>query len=154
MKLTAEQVARHIIVLLLPDSQCSSADLSSRPYSHSSSTSDADRNATSGAEQAAGNVLQTALEQRSRSWPAFDSFLLSSMSPLCSGGNSEELHVGKISFAPLEVLGHGTAGTFVFRYDTDAHNTAQCDGRGHVRAEQLCFSLALQHKTREEYPCE
>lgn len=30
-------------------------------------------------------------------------------------GNSEEVHVGKISFSPSEVLGHGSAGTFVFR---------------------------------------
>uniref|UniRef100_A0A669BKI2 Serine/threonine-protein kinase/endoribonuclease IRE1 n=1 Tax=Oreochromis niloticus TaxID=8128 RepID=A0A669BKI2_ORENI len=29
--------------------------------------------------------------------------------------NSEEVHVGKISFSPSEVLGHGSAGTFVFR---------------------------------------
>uniref|UniRef100_A0A669BR24 Serine/threonine-protein kinase/endoribonuclease IRE1 n=1 Tax=Oreochromis niloticus TaxID=8128 RepID=A0A669BR24_ORENI len=32
-----------------------------------------------------------------------------------SEGNSEEVHVGKISFSPSEVLGHGSAGTFVFR---------------------------------------
>lgn len=31
--------------------------------------------------------------------------------------NSEEVHVGKICFSPSEVLGHGSAGTFVFRYD-------------------------------------
>ncbi|XP_035765949.1 serine/threonine-protein kinase/endoribonuclease IRE2-like [Neolamprologus brichardi] len=30
-------------------------------------------------------------------------------------GNSEEVHVGKICFSPSEVLGHGSAGTFVFR---------------------------------------
>uniref|UniRef100_A0AAX7TTI5 non-specific serine/threonine protein kinase n=1 Tax=Astatotilapia calliptera TaxID=8154 RepID=A0AAX7TTI5_ASTCA len=29
--------------------------------------------------------------------------------------NSEEVHVGKICFSPSEVLGHGSAGTFVFR---------------------------------------
>lgn len=27
------------------------------------------------------------------------------------------MHVGKICFSPSEVLGHGSAGTFVFRYD-------------------------------------
>uniref|UniRef100_A0A3B5AWJ2 non-specific serine/threonine protein kinase n=1 Tax=Stegastes partitus TaxID=144197 RepID=A0A3B5AWJ2_9TELE len=34
---------------------------------------------------------------------------------LLSEGNSEEVQVGKISFNPSEVLGHGTAGTSVFR---------------------------------------
>ncbi|XP_008304406.1 serine/threonine-protein kinase/endoribonuclease IRE1-like [Stegastes partitus] len=29
-------------------------------------------------------------------------------------GSREEVQVGKISFSPSEVLGHGTAGTFVF----------------------------------------
>lgn len=38
-----------------------------------------------------------------------------------SEGNSEEVHVGKISFTPSEVLGHGTAGTFVFRYVACVH---------------------------------
>lgn len=51
----------HIIAFPLPDSHCSSADLFSRPDSRSSSssTSVADRNIPSGAEHAAGNVLQT-----------------------------------------------------------------------------------------------
>ncbi|XP_069023754.1 serine/threonine-protein kinase/endoribonuclease IRE1 [Embiotoca jacksoni] len=39
-------------------------------------------------------------------------------------GNSEEVHVGKISFNPSEVLGHGTAGTFVFRGKFDARLVA------------------------------
>ncbi|XP_074540963.1 serine/threonine-protein kinase/endoribonuclease IRE1 [Halichoeres trimaculatus] len=39
-------------------------------------------------------------------------------------GNSEEVHVGKISFSPAEVLGHGTAGTFVFRGNFDGRQVA------------------------------
>lgn len=44
-----------------------------------------------------------------------ESFLLHSSFISPSEGNSEEVQVGKISFTPSEVLGHGTAGTFVFR---------------------------------------
>ncbi|XP_036957487.1 serine/threonine-protein kinase/endoribonuclease IRE1 [Acanthopagrus latus] len=39
-------------------------------------------------------------------------------------GNSEEVQVGKISFTSSEVLGHGTAGTFVFRGQFDGRNVA------------------------------
>ncbi|XP_035492100.2 serine/threonine-protein kinase/endoribonuclease IRE1 [Scophthalmus maximus] len=39
-------------------------------------------------------------------------------------GNSEEVQVGKISFTPTDVLGHGTAGTFVFRGTFDGRNVA------------------------------
>lgn len=38
-----------------------------------------------------------------------------------SEGNSEEVQVGKISFTPSDVIGHGTAGTFVFRYCECVH---------------------------------
>ncbi|XP_059189893.1 serine/threonine-protein kinase/endoribonuclease IRE1 [Centropristis striata] len=51
-------------------------------------------------------------------------------------GNSEEVQVGKISFTPSEVLGHGTAGTFVFR--------GNFDGR-HVAVKRIlpeCFEVA------------
>uniref|UniRef100_A0A8D3CH88 Serine/threonine-protein kinase/endoribonuclease IRE1 n=1 Tax=Scophthalmus maximus TaxID=52904 RepID=A0A8D3CH88_SCOMX len=41
-----------------------------------------------------------------------------------SEGNSEEVQVGKISFTPTDVLGHGTAGTFVFRGTFDGRNVA------------------------------
>uniref|UniRef100_A0A8C6M3K1 non-specific serine/threonine protein kinase n=1 Tax=Nothobranchius furzeri TaxID=105023 RepID=A0A8C6M3K1_NOTFU len=50
-------------------------------------------------------------------------------------GNNEVL-VGKISFAPSEVLGHGTAGTFVFR--------GKFDGR-HIAVKRIlpeCFEVA------------
>lgn len=33
-----------------------------------------------------------------------------------SEGNGEQVLVGKLSFGPSEVLGHGSAGTFVFRF--------------------------------------
>lgn len=49
---------------------------------------------------------------------------------------NEEVHVGKISFTPSEVLGHGTAGTFVFR--------GHFDGR-HVAVKRIlpeCFEVA------------
>ncbi|KAK7929596.1 hypothetical protein WMY93_005991 [Mugilogobius chulae] len=36
-----------------------------------------------------------------------------------SGDDSEEVQVGKISFGPSDVLGHGTAGTFVFSCEED-----------------------------------
>ncbi|XP_068607073.1 serine/threonine-protein kinase/endoribonuclease IRE1 [Brachionichthys hirsutus] len=39
-------------------------------------------------------------------------------------GNGEEVHVGKISFTPSEVLGHGSAGTFVFRGTFDGRPVA------------------------------
>ncbi|KAF7662674.1 hypothetical protein LDENG_00230280 [Lucifuga dentata] len=51
-------------------------------------------------------------------------------------GNSEEVQVGKISFTQSEVLGHGTAGTFVFR--------GKFDGR-HVAVKRIlpeCFEVA------------
>ncbi|KAL6110952.1 ern2 [Pungitius sinensis] len=51
-------------------------------------------------------------------------------------GNSEEVQVGKISFTPSQVLGHGTAGTFVFR--------GHFDGR-HVAVKRIlpeCFEVA------------
>uniref|UniRef100_A0A672ZXZ4 non-specific serine/threonine protein kinase n=1 Tax=Sphaeramia orbicularis TaxID=375764 RepID=A0A672ZXZ4_9TELE len=51
-------------------------------------------------------------------------------------GDSEEVLVGKISFTPSEVLGHGTAGTFVFR--------GRFDGR-HVAVKRIlpeCFEVA------------
>ncbi|XP_008282635.1 serine/threonine-protein kinase/endoribonuclease IRE1 [Stegastes partitus] len=54
------------------------------PHSHSSNTSDVDKNGMDGHKPTAE-------------------------------GNSEEVQVGKISFNPSEVLGHGTAGTSVFR---------------------------------------
>ncbi|XP_034389206.1 serine/threonine-protein kinase/endoribonuclease IRE1 isoform X2 [Cyclopterus lumpus] len=41
-----------------------------------------------------------------------------------SEGGSEEVQVGKISFTPSEVLGHGTAGTFVFRGNFDGRHVA------------------------------
>uniref|UniRef100_A0A673A077 Serine/threonine-protein kinase/endoribonuclease IRE1 n=1 Tax=Sphaeramia orbicularis TaxID=375764 RepID=A0A673A077_9TELE len=49
---------------------------------------------------------------------------------------AEEVLVGKISFTPSEVLGHGTAGTFVFR--------GRFDGR-HVAVKRIlpeCFEVA------------
>uniref|UniRef100_A0AAQ4PNI7 non-specific serine/threonine protein kinase n=1 Tax=Gasterosteus aculeatus aculeatus TaxID=481459 RepID=A0AAQ4PNI7_GASAC len=42
----------------------------------------------------------------------------------CKQGNSEEVQVGKISFTPSQVLGHGTAGTFVFRGNFDGRRVA------------------------------
>ncbi|KAF1395499.1 hypothetical protein PFLUV_G00012140 [Perca fluviatilis] len=53
-----------------------------------------------------------------------------------TAGNGEEVQVGKISFTPSEVLGHGTAGTFVFR--------GHFDGR-HVAVKRIlpeCFEVA------------
>uniref|UniRef100_A0A672GBD8 Serine/threonine-protein kinase/endoribonuclease IRE1 n=1 Tax=Salarias fasciatus TaxID=181472 RepID=A0A672GBD8_SALFA len=44
---------------------------------------------------------------------------------LClSEGSNEEVQVGKISFTSSEVLGHGTAGTFVFRGKFDGRQVA------------------------------
>ncbi|KAM4603468.1 serine/threonine-protein kinase/endoribonuclease IRE1 [Polymixia lowei] len=51
-------------------------------------------------------------------------------------GGGEEVQVGKISFTPSEVLGHGTAGTFVFR--------GRFDGR-HIAVKRIlpeCFEVA------------
>uniref|UniRef100_A0A674MG83 Serine/threonine-protein kinase/endoribonuclease IRE1 n=1 Tax=Takifugu rubripes TaxID=31033 RepID=A0A674MG83_TAKRU len=39
-------------------------------------------------------------------------------------GNGREVPVGKISFTPSEVLGHGSAGTFVFRGNFDGRDVA------------------------------
>ncbi|XP_049901092.1 serine/threonine-protein kinase/endoribonuclease IRE1 isoform X2 [Epinephelus moara] len=88
------------------ESQPASADPPPSPRTHSGgSTSDVDRNGTSGPQPTAE-------------------------------GNSEEVQVGKISFTPSEVLGHGTAGTFVFR--------GNFDGR-HVAVKRIlpeCFEVA------------
>ncbi|RVE76000.1 hypothetical protein OJAV_G00004410 [Oryzias javanicus] len=51
-------------------------------------------------------------------------------------GSSEEVQVGKVSFSPTEVLGHGSAGTFVFK--------GTFDGR-HVAVKRIlpeCFEVA------------
>lgn len=40
------------------------------------------------------------------------------------GADSEEVHVGKISFCSSDILGHGTAGTFVFRGRFDGRHVA------------------------------
>ncbi|KAM9792182.1 LOW QUALITY PROTEIN: serine/threonine-protein kinase/endoribonuclease IRE1 [Neosynchiropus ocellatus] len=53
-----------------------------------------------------------------------------------AGGDAETVQVGKISFRTSEVLGHGTAGTFVFR--------GRFDGR-HVAVKRIlpeCFEVA------------
>lgn len=94
------------------DSRRSSADPPAGPRRHSSS--DAERTASSGAEHAAGSALQTGTENLRSAGVWFISAVLNVFA-VSLGGDGEELHVGKISFAPLEVLGHGTAGTFVFR---------------------------------------
>uniref|UniRef100_A0A8C6LX41 non-specific serine/threonine protein kinase n=1 Tax=Nothobranchius furzeri TaxID=105023 RepID=A0A8C6LX41_NOTFU len=63
-----------------------------------------------------------------------DASVTSSMLLLKEGNN--EVLVGKISFAPSEVLGHGTAGTFVFR--------GKFDGR-HIAVKRIlpeCFEVA------------
>uniref|UniRef100_A0A8C7JM55 non-specific serine/threonine protein kinase n=1 Tax=Oncorhynchus kisutch TaxID=8019 RepID=A0A8C7JM55_ONCKI len=56
------------------------------------------------------------------------SFLLSllslSLSLSLSDGGIEEVEVGKISFCPSEILGHGTEGTFVFRGRFDGRRVA------------------------------
>ncbi|KAI4881609.1 hypothetical protein NFI96_027907, partial [Prochilodus magdalenae] len=44
--------------------------------------------------------------------------------PSQSNGHSEVVEVGKISFSPAEVLGHGTEGTFVFRGHFDGRRVA------------------------------
>lgn len=40
------------------------------------------------------------------------------------GADNEEVHVGKISFSSSDILGHGTAGTFVFRGNFDGRRVA------------------------------
>ncbi|XP_033940789.1 serine/threonine-protein kinase/endoribonuclease IRE1 [Pseudochaenichthys georgianus] len=59
----------------------------------------------------------------SSSTPDVDLNVTSAYNPTAEG-NSEEVHVGKISFTPSEVLGHGTAGTFVFRGNFDGRQVA------------------------------
>uniref|UniRef100_A0A7N8WQW4 non-specific serine/threonine protein kinase n=1 Tax=Mastacembelus armatus TaxID=205130 RepID=A0A7N8WQW4_9TELE len=53
-----------------------------------------------------------------------DNNFSSSVFPPLSEGNGEEVQVGKISFTSTEVLGHGTAGTFVFRGRFDGRHVA------------------------------
>ncbi|XP_038568889.1 serine/threonine-protein kinase/endoribonuclease IRE1-like isoform X1 [Micropterus salmoides] len=77
---------------LSSDSQPESSDPPLSPHTHSSSTSDVDKNGTTGLKPKAGN--------------------------------SDEVQVGKISFSPSEVLGHGTAGTFLFRGNFDGRQVA------------------------------
>lgn len=78
-------------------------------------------------------------------------------------GAGEEVQVGKISFTPSDVLGHGTAGTFVFRYGSTPGSLRSwsstrpltaamfvCDVRGkfdgrHVAVKRIlpeCFEVA------------
>lgn len=122
---------QHIITFPLPDSQHASADPSPSPRTHSSGASDADVNGSSGLKPTAGNAANFMCWNRwlasvSHSYHEVNLFYAAYCSsfPL-SEGNSEEVQVGKISFTPSEVLGHGTAGTFVFRYsiDTTQHDT-------------------------------
>ncbi|XP_069386162.1 serine/threonine-protein kinase/endoribonuclease IRE1 [Paralichthys olivaceus] len=81
---------------LSSDSTPASANPPPSPHTRSSSTSDAGKNDTTGHN------------------PAAD----------LSEGNSDEVQVGKISFTPSDVLGHGTAGTFVFRGQFDERHVA------------------------------
>ncbi|KAM9314141.1 serine/threonine-protein kinase/endoribonuclease IRE1 [Pholidichthys leucotaenia] len=92
------------------DSQPASAEPPSSPHSHSSSSSSSK---TSHMDKNGGMLHQPAAE-----------------------GNGEEVQVGKITFTPSEVLGHGSAGTFVFR--------GKFDGR-HVAVKRIlpeCFEVA------------
>uniref|UniRef100_A0A4W6FWY7 Serine/threonine-protein kinase/endoribonuclease IRE1 n=1 Tax=Lates calcarifer TaxID=8187 RepID=A0A4W6FWY7_LATCA len=111
----------------------------SKLQDHSSSTSDADKNGTAGHKPAAGDIANCVLYTTDIISFCLDeihpSLLLSSL-PFLTEGNSEEVQVGKISFTPSDVLGHGTAGTFVFR--------GKFDGR-HVAVKRIlpeCFEVA------------
>lgn len=98
---------------LSSDSQPPSAEPPPSPHSHSSSSSRSTGSSTSNVDINGTTVLKPTAE-----------------------GNSEEVEVGKISFTPSEVLGHGTAGTFVFR--------GKFDGR-HVAVKRIlpeCFEVA------------
>uniref|UniRef100_A0A4W6FYY6 Serine/threonine-protein kinase/endoribonuclease IRE1 n=1 Tax=Lates calcarifer TaxID=8187 RepID=A0A4W6FYY6_LATCA len=128
-----------ILTFLYPDSAPASPDPPPSPHSHSSSTSDADKNGTAGHKPAAGDIANCVLYTTDIISFCLDeihpSLLLSSL-PFLTEGNSEEVQVGKISFTPSDVLGHGTAGTFVFR--------GKFDGR-HVAVKRIlpeCFEVA------------
>uniref|UniRef100_A0A674MCQ4 non-specific serine/threonine protein kinase n=1 Tax=Takifugu rubripes TaxID=31033 RepID=A0A674MCQ4_TAKRU len=56
--------------------------------------------------------------------PELCSFLIHHVFLPPSEGNGREVPVGKISFTPSEVLGHGSAGTFVFRGNFDGRDVA------------------------------
>ncbi|XP_076004015.1 serine/threonine-protein kinase/endoribonuclease IRE1 [Genypterus blacodes] len=65
-----------------------------------------------------------------------DKNITTGIKPAPGAGDSEEVEVGKISFYASDVLGHGTAGTFVFR--------GRFDGR-HVAVKRIlpeCFEVA------------
>uniref|UniRef100_A0A4W6FYV4 Serine/threonine-protein kinase/endoribonuclease IRE1 n=1 Tax=Lates calcarifer TaxID=8187 RepID=A0A4W6FYV4_LATCA len=142
--LTYPAVSLHMYILciltfLYPDSAPASPDPPPSPHSHSSSTSDADKNGTAGHKPAAGDIANCVLYTTDIISFCLDeihpSLLLSSL-PFLTEGNSEEVQVGKISFTPSDVLGHGTAGTFVFR--------GKFDGR-HVAVKRIlpeCFEVA------------
>lgn len=88
------------------------------PSPHSNSNSCVDKSGAAGLNPTAGNKPNLFVNVSSSSSVVSKkhkiNMLLHSSAP--AEGNSEEVHVGKISFSPTEVLGHGTAGTFVFRY--------------------------------------
>lgn len=95
-----------------PDSHPPSPNPPPSPQNRSRDAPDVEEDGTSGLKATAGNTAKCAYcpSQLPR-----DTFLLPTFYLCLSEGNGEEVHVGKISFAPSEVLGHGTAGTFVFR---------------------------------------
>uniref|UniRef100_A0A8C6M4Y5 non-specific serine/threonine protein kinase n=1 Tax=Nothobranchius furzeri TaxID=105023 RepID=A0A8C6M4Y5_NOTFU len=75
------------------------------------------------------------MQTNSQTMVSADSSQVTDASVTSTEGNNEVL-VGKISFAPSEVLGHGTAGTFVFR--------GKFDGR-HIAVKRIlpeCFEVA------------
>lgn len=98
---------------LSTDSQPVSPEPPPSSHSHCRSTSEVDPNSTS---EHKPTVANTSNHLRT--------------------GDSEEVQVGKISFSSSDVLGHGTAGTFVFR--------GKFDGR-HVAVKRIlpeCFEVA------------
>ncbi|XP_030636116.1 serine/threonine-protein kinase/endoribonuclease IRE1, partial [Chanos chanos] len=60
----------------------------------------------------------------SQTQPLASNDSLPKLKPSQHNGQPEEVEVGKISFCPAEVLGHGTEGTFVFRGRFDGRRVA------------------------------
>uniref|UniRef100_A0A1A8C5C6 Serine/threonine-protein kinase/endoribonuclease IRE1 n=1 Tax=Nothobranchius kadleci TaxID=1051664 RepID=A0A1A8C5C6_NOTKA len=93
-----------------------------------------DASVTSSSPSASNHVTPNG-HSHIRNQPDADKNRSADHKPTEAEGNNEVL-VGKISFAPSEVLGHGTAGTFVFR--------GKFDGR-HIAVKRIlpeCFEVA------------
>lgn len=111
-------IIRCVFICTHSGSHSASPEPPPSPDTTDRASSDANTDGTSGLKSIAGNncVLAFYFLLSLTAAVFICSFLIHHVFLPPSEGNGKEVPVGKISFTPSEVLGHGSAGTFVFRY--------------------------------------